>query len=197
MAQISLGKMLGIVAGGVAAGAALLWLREQVTESPNFETIETDGAFEIRDYPAMLVAETVQGGSRDRALGTGFGLLADYAFAETRGGEEVAMTVPVFAAPLESGDWRIRFAIPMGWTRETLPEPGPDVTIVEVPPRRMAAIRFGGRADDKTLAAKERELRDWLAKTGRTPVGRAEHALYNSPVMPGPLRHNEVHIALA
>jgi len=43
----------------------------------------------------MLIVETVQHGSRDRALGNGFGLLADYMFGDKREGDEIPIILPV------------------------------------------------------------------------------------------------------
>ena len=200
MARIGLGKVLAGVAGlavaGAAAGMTWKWLRERANETPAYETLVADGAFELRGYPALLAAETVQPGKRDRSMGNGLGLLADYFFAETRGGEEIAMTTPVIAVGESGGGWRVRLIIPAIWTRETLPEPGAGIAIMDLPPRRMAVVRFAGRGDDALLAEKEAQLRDWILAQGRTAAGEAEHCFYNSPFMPGRLRHNEVMIAV-
>jgi hypothetical protein len=196
MARIGLGKILAGVAGVAAAGAAWMYFREKSIETPVHETIDSDGAFEIRRYPALIVAETRQHGARDRALGNGFGLLADYIFAESREGEEIAMTAPVFAVPTGK-DWTIRFVMPADLAREDLPVPGRGVTIAEIPARPVAVLRFGGRADDKLLAAREAELGEWLADRGLTATGPIEHAFYDSPIMPGPLRQNEVMVEIA
>jgi hypothetical protein len=142
-----------------------------------------------------LVAETRQHGSRDRALGNGFGLLADYIFAESREGEEIAMTAPVFATS-EGKNWMIRFVMPKAVTRAALPSPGPGIAITDLPERTVAVLRFSGRADEKLLAAKEAELRGRMEERGLTPLGGIEHAFYDSPIMPGPLRNNEVMIAV-
>jgi len=40
-------------------------------------------------------------------------------------------------------------------------------------------------------------LRGWMQANGLAAGGEAEHAYYNSPLMPGPLRRNEVMIAIA
>jgi len=197
MARIGWGKILAGVVGVAAAGATYFYLRERSSETPKHEVLRSEGAFELRRYPALLVAETVQRGRRDRALGNGFGLLADYIFAESREGEEIAMTAPVLAQVEGKGAWRIRFIMPSVWTRGTLPKPGPGVAIGEVPERRVAAVKFGGRADNQSLAAKEVELREWLDKEGLSAASGAEHAFYNSPFIPGPLRHNEVLIEVA
>lgn len=199
MARIGWGKILagvaGVVAAGAAAGATWLYLREKGVETPEHETLETDGSFEIRRYPPIIVAETVQAGSRDRALGNGFGLLADYIFAESREGDEIPMTAPVFALPVKQG-WKIRFVMPKDIAKADLPKPGPGVAIAEIPARTVAVLRFGGRADDRMLAAKEAELKGWLEARG-TAAGAVEHAFYDSPIMPGPLRNNEVMAEIA
>lgn len=195
MARIGLGKILAGVAGVAAAGAAWMYFREKSIETPDHETIESDGPFEIRRYPALIVAETHQPGSRDRALGNGFGLLADYIFAESREGDEIAPTAPVFA--VHGGkDWTIRFIMPRALARADLPAPGRGVAIAEVPARMVAVLRFGGRADDKLIAAKEAELRERLVERGIAAIGPIEHAFYDSPIMPGPLRQNEVMVEI-
>lgn len=199
MARIGWGKILAGVAGvaGVAAaGATWFYLREKKIETPAHETIEIDGAFEIRRYAPMAVAETMQQGSRDRALGNGFGLLADYFFAESREGDEIDMTAPVFAVEGERG-WTIRFVLPKALAAGATPVPGPGISLAQVDARTMAVIRFGGRADDRMLATKEAELKGWMEAHGYAPAGPIEHAFYNSPIMPGPLRHNEVMIPIA
>jgi len=193
---IGLGKILAGVAGIAAAGAAWMYFREKSVETPDHETLENEGSFEIRRYPALIVAETRQHGSRDRALGNGFGLLADYIFAESREGDEIAMTAPVFAVPAAK-DWLIRFIMPRTLKREDLPKPGRGVAIAEIPSRTVAVLRFGGRADDRLLKTKEEELLSRLAERGTVAAGPIEHAFYDSPIMPGPLRSNEVMVEIA
>ena len=63
-----------IVAGAAAVGAALIggaalyYLREKQTEEPDYRALATDGDFQIREYPALTVAETVVEGARRAAL---------------------------------------------------------------------------------------------------------------------------------
>lgn len=190
-----LGKVAAALGAAMAGGAAWFYAREKATEQPSYDLVESDGAFSIRRYPRLLVAETVQSGIRKRALNSGFGVLADYIFAESRGGEEIAMTAPVLAEPA-AAEWRVRFVMPARYSRATLPAPGPGVSIQDLPARQVAAVRFAGRADDGLLYRQEEALRAWLAQRGVTPAGGAEHAFYNSPMIPGPLRRNEVLIPI-
>ena len=200
----------GLVAGAAVAGAALIGgalyvLQERKTEEPDYRAIRTDGDFQIRDYPSMTVAETIVQGPRKGALSAGFGIIADYIFAKSRPGETIAMTVPVtqdsgdpmasdpplFDDELE-GAWRTRFVMPAGRTVSDLPAPPRSIDLVELPPRKVAVVSFSGRADDRMLTEAEDRLRGWLARHGEKSNAEPEYAFYNSPVIPGPLRRNEV-----
>jgi DNA gyrase inhibitor GyrI len=87
--------------------------------------------------------------------------------------------------------------MPAGRTSEDLPEPPDTIDLVDLAPRRVAVVSFPGRADDKMLAEQEDRLRGWLARNGEKAGGEPEYAFYNSPVIPGPLRRNEVWLALS
>ncbi len=113
-----------------------------------------------------------------------------------------AAVPPATAAATQAGDggedWAVRFIMPARYGLEQLPAPaGSEVRLSEVPPRRVAAIRFSGRASDELIASKEAELRAWLEDRGLTPAAPAIYAFYNDPFTPGFLRRNEVLIDLA
>ena len=198
------------VAAAVLGGAAFYYLKERSTEEPDFRPLETDGDHQIRDYPALTVAETVVEGPRKNALDQGFRLLADYIFAKSRDGEQIAMTVPVMqdsGDPMASepplfddeleGAWRTRFVMPRGRDADGLPDPPEGIELVELPARKVGVVSFAGRATDRLLAEQEDRLRGWLAKRGIKAGGEPEYAFYNSPMIPGPLRRNEVWLALS
>jgi len=189
-------KLVGAgVAAAVAAGIGYLLLSHD--EETEFATVERDGAFSVRDYPRLLVAETVAQGLRESALSRGFLALADYVSGR-QGGRRIPMTVPVLADGDDDGrGWRTRFVMPARLTPETLPVPDDGIVIRSLAARRIAAVRFAGEANDDALAAHEQELRGWIAEHGHSPSGPVEHAFYNSPLTPGPLRRNEVLIPLA
>jgi hypothetical protein len=196
---------LAAIGGGIAAlaaaGVALATYRERKAEKPDHSLVEADDAIEVRDYPALLVAETVAPGDRLNALNAGFERLADYVAGHRRGpgdgGEAIGMTAPVLSDRTERGQWRTRFIMPAHYDAESLPVPDGGVHVAHLPARRMAAIRFTGSAGDEALADHERVLRVWLAQHGYSADGPAEHAYYNSPFVPPPLRHNEVLVPVA
>ncbi|CAN5299421.1 hypothetical protein BH09PSE3_BH09PSE3_08300 [soil metagenome] len=195
-------KQAAVVAAGTggviaAIGAAFFLWRASKADQPDYRLVERDGDFEIREYPAQVTAATEAQGPRDAALERGFKVLADYIFAKSRDGEKIAMSAPVLSDGSSKSGWRTRFIMPAGRARADLPAPPSGITLAIEPPRRVAAIRFPGRVGDADLAAKEGALRSWLQLRAFPSEGLAEHAFYNSPVMPGPLRRNEVLITLS
>ncbi|WP_115367449.1 SOUL family heme-binding protein [Alteripontixanthobacter maritimus] len=204
---------LGVAA---AAGVAAYAQYDRSLEKPRYSVIDSDGDFELRQYDPMLVAEVTTIGARDKALNAGFRRLAAYIFAQDRPGkdqEEIAMTSPVMqdekiamTSPViqdgnsqrgegsDTGEWRTRFVMPGKYTAETLPETPSDIAIDTVPGRRMAAIRFSGSPSSDDLAKQEARLREWLGTRGLDTGGAAEYAFYDAPMVPPPMRRNEVMI---
>lgn len=190
---IAAGTALAIV------GAAAVYAQFRQTEEPEFALVRADADFELRDYPALVVAEVSNSGSRERASGASFRRLAAYIFAQDRpaGGDKIAMTAPVLQDETQPGEWRMRFVMPSKYTLETLPLAPADITLTQMPARRMAAIRFSGNGGASDLALMEARLRDWMMAQGLMPAGEAEFAFYDAPMVPGPLRRNEVLIPVA
>jgi DNA gyrase inhibitor GyrI len=204
---------LGVI-GAVAALGVGAWIyATSNVEQPKYTLVTQDGAIEIRDYPALVVAEVTRRGDRNSAVRAGFSPLAGYIFARNRSGDKISMTAPVtqekqtiaMTAPVTqtpanassgqsmSDTWIIRFIMPSKYTLETLPKAaGDDVRLLDVPAGRRAAIRFSGVATNELIAANEAALREWLNARGMTILGAPTYAYYNDPFTPGPLRRNEV-----
>lgn len=180
-----------------AVGGAFFVWRASKAEEPDYQVLESDGAIEIRRYPALVTAGTEQRGPRTDALNQGFRVLADYIFAKSRPGPKLPMTAPVLSDSDGGGSWRTRFIMPTGKARAELPSAPAGVDLVSESSARVAAIRFSGRADDGDLETKENALRSWLQMRSYPHEGRAVHAFYNAPFLPGPLRRNEVMIVLS
>lgn len=163
-------------------------------EEPPFETVLDESPFEIRDYPALVVAETTASGAQWPAAREGFRRLAGYIFGANRNRRKIAMTAPV-SQRQDNGDWVVRFTMPSGHTLATLPEPeDARVELRETPPVRVAVMRFSGwaRADD--VAGKMATLRAWVRRRQLKPAGPATLAQYNPPWTLGFWRRNEVMI---
>lgn len=197
MAKIGWGRILAGVATVAAAGAAYVYFKQRAARAPIYEVLLSDGPFEIRRYPALSVIETDQSGTRDRALGTGFGRLAAYMFGEGRDGDELPITMPVLAEPLGEGAWRIRFLLPDREGGDRLDPPGEGMAFGTVPAREVAVIAVPGKPTDRLFKTRLADLQRWLRDQKRAPAGPAEHAYYTSPLEPGTQQANEVWVALA
>ena len=197
------------------AGAAYAQYRDD-EEEPAYEVLKSEDAFELREYAPMIVAEVTHTGNRRQASSRSFRRLAAYIFGQDRpeGGEKIAMTSPVIqdridqdqkiamTSPVieeETGSdvWRMRFVMPAKYTLETLPTAPEDITLTTVPSRRVAAVRFSGYATARDLKEMEAFLIEWIAANNLEPVGDFEYAFYDAPMVPGPLRRNEVLVEVA
>ena len=215
---MAFGKLALALAGAAFVGlASAPAIAEE--EQPVYETLVEEDRFEVRQYEPMLVAEVTHRGERGRALNAGFRRLAAYIFAQERPGrekgeaeneaiamtspvivdqtEEIAMTSPVIQDPGREGAWRTRFVMPRKFTLETLPEAAEDITLTEVPARRMAVVRFAGLSSSRNLERAEEILRDWMTGQGIEAIGAPEYAFYDSPMVPPRYRRNEVLIPVS
>ncbi len=199
MLKIGLWLLVGTTV--LIAAVLIAWsVFMRTIETPDYRLLEQDGPIELRHYPAMRIAEITRQGSRQSAVRAGFRPLARYIFARDRSGQHIAMTAPVTQTPAEGegSQWRVAFIMPQHYTLEQLPTPAiDDIQLRELPSRRMAAIRFSGRAGDALLERQEQRLRTWLAERGLKPAEAPTYAYYNPPWIPGFLRRNEVLIEVA
>jgi hypothetical protein len=181
-------------------------------EEPAFRSVLKDGAFEVRDYPALVVAETTVAGGQKDAASQGFRRLAGYIFGGNRGSRKIAMTAPVAQQPvgekiamtapvvqMQKGDeWVVRFTMPSGYTLATLPEPNnSNVKLRETPPTRYAVVRFSGLARPGDVASETAALSAWIARRKFEATGPATLAQYNPPWTLWFLRRNEVMIPIS
>ncbi len=190
--------VLLLVGVAVVSYGTFVWYVNDV-ETVSYDVVTSEGEFEIRDYPALIVAEIVRRGERRTAVNDGFRPLATYIFAKERDGEPIAMTAPVTQETDDVGQtWTVRFVMPAEYTLESLPNPeNADIQLVEVPAGRRVAIIFSGTATDEMIAQKEELLRAWMQQRGVEPVGPATYAYYNAPFIPGFMKRNEVLFEIA
>ncbi|MEO0750191.1 MAG: heme-binding protein [Pseudomonadota bacterium] len=185
-----------VVTVAAVVGGARVWAASQDVETPDYTVEVAQGNFELRQYPALVAAQVARPGGRGAAVRQAFSPLAGYIFAKSRPGEKIAMTAPVTQEQSDRG-WVVSFIMPEGRTVADLPAPAGDVTLVDIPPRRMAAVKFSGRWTDARFDSHARALTEWVAARGLTPLGEVEFAYYNDPFTPAFLRRNEVMVEVA
>ena len=176
-------------------------------EEAAYTVVKQEDRFELRDYTAHVLAETVVEGTLEEAGNNAFNRLFRYISGENRARAKVAMTAPVsqertgekiaMTAPVGQqrvqDRWAVSFMMPAAYTLETLPEPNdPQITLRQVPARRMAAVRYSGFWSEENYLRYKAELEAWIEKTGLNIAGEPVWARYNPPFMPWFLRRNEI-----
>ncbi len=195
------------VVGVILAGSPAM-----AVEEPPFTTVLRDGAFEIRDYPAQVVAEVTVAGNQKQAASRGFRLLAGYIFGGNQRRRSIAMTAPVAEIPVgekiamtspvtqtvASGTWVVRFTMPKSYALDTLPVPDdPRVHLRQIPPSRVAVLKFSGVAGQRDLDEKSKVLAGEAKAHGLRLVGAPSLAQYDPPWTLWFMRRNEVMTAVS
>ena len=190
------------MAVATAAGAAM------AVEEPAFKPVLREGAFELRDYPAVVVAEVTVTGDQKEAASQGFRLLAGYIFggnkrrqsiamtapvAQQAASQKIAMTAPVAQMQTSTGAWVVRFTMPSAYTLQTLPVPDDArVELRNIEPARFAVLRFSGLAQPADVEAKSNELLVQVKSHRLRALGPVSLAQYNPPWTLWFMRRNEV-----
>ena len=185
-----------------------------MTEQQPFELLQRRPDYELRRYPAHIVAEVQVTATFDRAGNAAFRQLFNYISGENTARQSVAMTAPVVQAPgtpqklamtapvlqhgtlTGSGDtaeFTVAFVLPAGTTAESAPVPtNPNVRIRAVPGSLTAARAFSGSGSAKAFEKRNQELQAALAGAGLGAVGLPRFARFDPPFKPWFLRRNEV-----
>lgn len=177
-------------------------------EQAEYSVVKKADGYEIRQYPKHIVAQTTVEGPYDEALNKGFSIIAGYIFGGNIKKQSIAMTAPVTAeevvsekiamtAPVKTGiegNARVvSFVMPKSYTLESLPVPEDiRVKIVEMPARKMAALRFSWFRNSDRIKQMESELLAALSRDMVEVVGTPSYAGYNGPWTPPWMTRNEV-----
>ena len=189
-------------------GTALGGLEAMAVEEAKFDVAMKDGACELRDYAAHVVAEVVVKGTREAAGNDAFRILFKYISGANTSKAKIAMTAPVgqqqasqkiaMTAPVEqrqaADGWAVSFMMPAGFTLASTPAPTDTrVTLREVPAHRAAAIRYAGTWSEKNYQKHKAELDAWIKANGLNAAGEEPvWARYNPPFTPWFMRRNEI-----
>ena len=169
-------------------------------EQPRYAVVQhLDRGVEIRAYEGRLAVET---DSRGQGDGEAFGRLFRYITGANRTGGMIAMTAPVEAGgqriamtvPVEQGaGGTMRFFLPRAVAEAGAPEPTEKgVRLVQVPPERIAALRFTGSLSPEARSSHERTLTEVLAASNQKLQGPPFFMGYDPPFSIPFLRRNEV-----
>jgi effector-binding domain-containing protein len=182
----------------IAASAALgiFWFvfnSRAATRTPGYKVIRTDGRFEIRDYPELVVAKAAMEGDE---MNRSFGELFRFITGRNASGEKIEMTSPVLVNT--SKDQKsMSFIMPEKAVAKGLPKPADDrVSLDKMDSARYAVIRFGGRRSAANEEKATDLLKAWLVDQKIAENGDPIFAYYDPPWTPVFLRRNEVMIQI-
>ena len=171
-------------------------------ESAEYKVVESDGKFEVREYPdLMLVATTTKLDAQGRD--GSFMKLFRYISGANESEKKISMTTPVFMEnDKEDSAVQMGFVMPKDIAVKGVPAPtGEGVDVRKRAGGRFAVLRFSGQLTTKSAKESEAKLRTWMATKGfvaddSVESSGVETAGYDPPFTPGPLRRNEVLIRL-
>ncbi len=179
------------------------------TPEPTYQALKTEGNYELRRYVPQLAADVTLPADK-YSTSDAFRILADYIFKEyptgaigmtapvtTQRTQTIGMTAPVTTSTTK-GERFMRFFLPERYTQATLPKPEDTrITIVEIPTRTVATIRFNGWLSTSKVAEQQSLLNQWMTSHGLTATGPAEVQGYNPPWTLPWWRRNEIWIPVA
>lgn len=185
-------------------------------EQADYSAVKKMNGYEIREYPAHIVAQTTVKGSYGDSMSSGFNIVAGYIFGgnikketiamtapvvaqkvdEEKASEKIAMTAPVMATS-EGDSQTISFGMPKSYTLETLPTPSdPRVKIVMIPKKKYAVMQFSWYRTDARIKSKQQELLTLLSRDEVATTENTAYAGYNAPWTPPWMTRSEVLVEL-
>ncbi len=154
--------------------------------------------WEVRDYPSHCLVSVAVPGDASSSSFRGFRPLFRYISGDNVASRSIPMTAPVFQEPVSPGVYRVSFAMPRSFGPDDVPPPlSEDLSVVVVPKRLVAALRFRGLWSDRRVSAKASELLAYVADAGLDTVGAVFTARYDPPTKPPFMRRNEVLVEVA
>ena len=167
---------------------------QQDIETYPYTVIKTYEGFEIRQYESRLFT-SVKLSSNDysKVSGQGFSILAGYIFGGNASNEKIAMTSPV-AMTLDDS-MTMMLMVPKD-NENNLPKPNDNqIQFKEEPAKIVAAITFGGWANQDKIAQYKKQLVEGLQAQNIAHTNQFYFLGYNAPYETSN-RRNEVIVVL-
>ena len=141
---------------------------------------EYDG-FEVRAYEASLFSTVkLASNTYEESSSKGFSVLAGYIFGGNDKNQSIAMTSPVSMSLEDS--MTMMFMVPKDIKKEDLPKPNQSgIEFKEIPAKTMAAVTFGGWANDEKIASYKSQLIKELDSSGIAYTNQFYFFGYNAP----------------
>jgi hypothetical protein len=150
-------------------------------ETYPYEVEKEFSEFEVRNYEAKLfTCVKLKSNKYEESSSKGFRILAGYIFGKNDKQEKISMTSPVTMSLEDSV--AMMFMVPKKFKKEELPKPNEsEIEFKQIPAKKMAAISFGGWANDKKIEKYKNQLIEHLKKENIQHSNRFYFFGYNSP----------------
>ena len=152
------------------------------TETQPYQIIKTEKDFEIRLYPSATIATISMKADTYKELSSaGFRKLASFIFGGNTENKNIAMTTPVHM-DINDQQSSMSFVMPANYNKDNLPKPSDSsITVKTTVPEYIAAIRFGGYANDDDIKKYASKLQNALEVSGIEYYGNFRFLGYNAP----------------
>lgn len=152
------------------------------TPTQPYQIIKHEKDYEIRFYPSATIATITMAAKSYKELASpGFRKLASFIFGGNQSNKNIAMTTPVHMDINDSLS-SMSFVMPSNYTKDNLPKPtDSSITIKTTTEEYVAAIRFGGYADDDVIKNNASKLESALKINGVDYFGNFRFLGYNAP----------------
>jgi len=158
------------------------------TESPSYKVVRNEGAFELREYPALRLVKTGMASDMDGS----FMRLFRYIAGQNERDEKISMTTPVLI-DRKASEGSMSFIVPAETLAKGAPLPKSNqVRLDDLPAGLFAIHRFKGSSPGKNESEALDALRSWCTAQKITTTGEPLFAYYDPPWTPSFLRRNEV-----
>ena len=152
------------------------------TETQPYEVLKKEADFEIRKYPAAIMATiSMDAKSYKELSSSGFRKLASFIFGGNQSNKNIAMTSPVHM-DINDSQSSMSFVMPSEYTKDNLPKPNDSsITIETTAEEYVAAVQFGGYANDEEIKKYAAKLETALKANGIEYYGNFRFLGYNAP----------------
>lgn len=163
-------------------------------ESPDYEVIQKEEPFELRQYEAFYIVEYENQGDPD--IENGFNALFSYISSNNSDNRKISMTVPVIEE-VHRNQKKMAFVVPKT-LGDGIPKPNSQhLKVLEFEAGTYAVIVYGGRSNRKIEQQKAALLHAWIETNHWGIQSNDKLALFNAPFTPGIFRRNEIMVKVA
>jgi len=150
--------IIGVIASAFIIIQVFAFKNSNNIETYPYKVIKKYKNFEIRTYDgALFTSVKLNSNHFKNESSKGFSILAGYIFGGNDKKQKIAMTSPVTMSLEDS--MTMMFMVPKKLKKESLPQPdNSKIEFKEVPKKTVAAIRFGGWANDKKIKQYKQKL---------------------------------------